>query len=160
MTLGFEGGTADSAIDRGGFTHRGVTQALYDRWRRAHDQPRQGVVFITDDEIQAIAREWFWKPCACDALPDALAIVVFDMAFNSGPSDAIRALQTAVGAKQDGLIGHDTLAKVAGADANAPLRFLKARGAHIQETIADDPPQVGNLEGWINRLLDQAWSRA
>lgn len=160
QTLGFEGGTSDSAIDRGGFTHRGITQNLYDRWRDAKKLARRGVVFIEDDEVRDIAREWFWTPCRCDALPDPLAVAVFDMAFNSGQSDAIRALQTALGVKADGVIGIVTVAAAQSADGEAVLRFLKARMAHIQEVIADDPPQVGNLEGWGNRLLDQAWRAA
>lgn len=158
QTLGFEGGTADSAIDRGGFTHRGFTQKLYDKWRSSHGIPKQSVVFIADAEIMAIAKEYFWDPCRCDDLPAALAIAVFDMAFNSGEGDAIEALQTAVGAHVDGRIGPKTIAAAQRSDPLALLRFLKARAAHIQEVIADDPPQLGNLEGWTNRLLDQAWN--
>lgn len=161
-TLGFEGGTSNSAIDRGGFTHRGITQKLYDWWRKKHGLALRGVVFVEDAEIVAIAEEVFWTPCRCGEIPPALALVTFDMAFNSGPSDAIVALQAAVGAHQDGDFGPQTLAAVhaRGADPDVVLRFLMARGAHIQETIADDPPQLGNLEGWTNRLLtqlDQAW---
>lgn len=157
-TLGFEGGTSDSPIDRGGFTHRGITQGLYDRWRRKHGLKLQGVIFITDDEIRAVATDFFWNPCRCDELPDVLAVAVFDMAFNSGESDAIEALQKACGAHVDGEIGPQTIAAAHRADSDALLRFLMARGAHIQDTIADDPPQLGNLEGWINRLLTQAWN--
>jgi lysozyme family protein len=157
QTLGFEGATSNSVIDRGGFTHRGFTQGLYDRWRRAKGRKLQPVVLIDDDEVREIASEWFWMPCHCDEMRPELALAVFDMAFNSGQDDAIRALQIAVGATPDGKIGPKTLAAAQASDSMALLRFLKARGAHIQETIADDPPQLGNLEGWINRLLEQAW---
>lgn len=156
----FEGGTSDSPIDRGGFTHRGITQKLYDRWRVSHGMPKRPVVLIDDGERRALLVEYFWAPCRCDELPADLAIAVFDMAVNSGQGDAIRCLQVAVGARQDGAIGPETIAAAHRAAPVAALRFLKARGAHIQEVIADDPPQLGNLEGWINRLLDQAWRRA
>lgn len=156
-TLGFEGGTSNSAIDRGGFTHRGITQGLYDRWRRMKGLRSQPVVLIDDAEIRELALEWFWKPCQCDEMRPELALAVFDMAFNSGQDDAIRALQIAVGAKPDGKVGPKTIAAAKASDSMALLRFLKARGAHIQDTIGDDPAQLGNLEGWINRLLDQAW---
>jgi lysozyme family protein len=158
QTLGFEGGTGKSPIDRGGFTSRGITQALYDRWRIRKRQDKQSVALMEDAELRAIAMEWFWKPCGCELLPTPLALMVFDMAFNSGQSDAIKALQIAVGAHVDGTLGPETIAKARAADANAPLRLLKARGAHVQETIRDDPLQIGNLEGWIDRLLDQAWT--
>jgi hypothetical protein len=112
----FEGGTADSAIDRGGFTHRGITQRLYDRWRASHGQPKQAVVFVTDAEREALCFEYFWSPCRCPELPAELAIAVFDMAFNSGQEDAIRALQTAVGARVDGKLGPETIAAAHRAD--------------------------------------------
>lgn len=158
-TLAFEGGTSDSPIDRGGFTHRGITQTLYDRWRAKHKLPRQGVVFVTDSEIMAIAREEFWDPCHCSDLPGPLAIVVFDMAFNSGPKNAVHALQKALGVKVDGDVGEKTI-RAAFATQGAVLRFLEQRMAFIQELIADDPPQLGNLEGWGIRLLRQAWKGA
>jgi hypothetical protein len=34
---------------------------------------------------------------------------------------------------------------------------LKRRGAFIQEILYTRPSQVAFLEGWFNRLLDQAW---
>jgi len=158
-TLAFEGGTADSPIDRGGFTHRGITQHTYDAWRTRHGLPRRGVVFIEDDELDLIAYEEYWLPCQCDEYSEPLAAVVFDMAFNSGPGDAIRALQVAMHVHADGVLGPVTLAAARTADSRAPLRVLKARIGHLQEVIADDPVQVGNLEGWGGRLLDLAWSR-
>jgi lysozyme family protein len=157
-TLGFEGGTSDSAIDRGGFTFRGITQGLYDRWRRRKGLTPNGVAFITDSEIRAIAREEFWDPCRCSDLPDRVAGVVFDFAFNSGPSDAIEALQRGLAVKVDGVVGEKTIAAARAAGDRAALLTLKGRMAHIQEVIADDPPQLGNLEGWGNRMLDLAWA--
>jgi lysozyme family protein len=158
QTLGFEGGDSNSPIDRGGFTSRGMTQSLYDRYRIRKGLPKRSVSLMEEPELRAIAMEWFWKPCGCELLPTPLALMVFDMAFNSGQSDAIEALQKAVGAHTDGVMGPETIAKARAADAEAPLRFLKARGAHVQKTIVDDPPEVGNLGGWISRLLDQAWT--
>lgn len=157
-TLGFEGGTADSPIDRGGFTHRGVTQRLYDAWRRKHKLPPNGVVFITDSELRQLYREEFWDLCRCSDLPDRVAGVLFDMAVNSGPRNAVQALQSGLGVRADGVVGDKTIAAARAAGDRAALLLLKARMAFIQELIADDPPQLGNLEGWGNRMLDLAWA--
>lgn len=157
QTLGFEGGVADSKIDRGGLTYRGITQKLYNAWRRTTGQAQQPVTLATDAEIRAIAQDEFWERCRCDELPPALAIAVFDMAFNSSPYDAKIALQTALGVKRDGVVGAKTLAAARAAGPDVVLRFLKARGAELQQIIIHDRIQVGNLEGWIDRLLDQAW---
>lgn len=157
-TLGWEGGFSDSAIDRGGQTQWGITQALYDRWRKSTGQGTRPVRQITEREMQLVYFDFFWDPLHCEQLPAKLAPAFFDMAVHSGEGDAVRALQRAAGFKDrdvDGVLGRKTLE----AAVRVPvLAFLKERGAHIQEVIADDPPQVGNLEGWINRLLDQAWA--
>jgi hypothetical protein len=55
------------------------------------------------------------------------------------------------------VIGPKTVAAARAAGPVGVLYFLKARGAEVQQILIDDPSQVANLEGWINRLLDQAW---
>lgn len=155
-TLGFEGGYAHVKGDRGGPTNYGVTQKAYDGWRVTTGQPKRSVNEITDAEVQALYLADYWLPCRCDELPDPLARAVFDMAVNSGVWNARETLQRAVGVKVDGHIGPVTLA-AAKAKPDAVLRFLKARAAFIQEVIYTHPGDVMFLEGWINRLLDQAW---
>lgn len=157
QTLGFEGGVSDVKGDRGGLTYRGITQRLYDAWRRTTGQTQQAVTLATDAEVRAIAQDEFWERCRCDELPPALAIAVFDMAFNSSPRDAKLALQRALHVTPDGVVGQKTLAAARAAGPDIVLRFLEARGAEIQEIVIHDPSQVMFLEGWINRLLAQAW---
>lgn len=159
QTLEFEGeGFTDLASDRGGATYHGFTQRLYDGWRKKQGLPARGVKLITKAEERAIAMEEFWLPCKCDQLPDELAIAVFDMAFHSSARDAKSALQKALNVKRDGVIGPKTAAAAHAAGPVGVLYFLKARGAEMQEILLRDQSQAINLEGWINRLLDQAWS--
>ena len=159
VTLGFEGGEANHPLDRGGHTYRGITQGLYDRWRRKKGREHRKVTEIDDSEIEAIALEEFWLPCRCNDLPADLAVAVFDMAFHSGVGDARRALQKALGVTQDGIIGEHTLAAARAAGPDAVSDFLKARGAELQDILIRDPSQVIFLEGWINRLIDFAWRK-
>lgn len=158
QTLGFEGGWSNHSGDRGGATHYGVTQAAYDAWRTTTGQPRRPVELISDDEVRAVYRDDYWAPCRCDELPEPLARAVFDMAVNSGAWNAKIALQRALGVKADGVVGPVTLASAAASDVKAMvLRFLKKRAAYIQDVIYAQPADVQFLEGWINRLLDQAF---
>jgi lysozyme family protein len=156
-TLGFEGGEANHPKDRGGHTYRGVTQRTYDAWRRKRNLALRRVTEIEDWEVRALAREEFWLPCACDQLPAALAMAVFDMAYHSGPHDAAMALQRAVGVKRDGKVGPHTIAAVRAAGHDVVRRFLHARAAEIQDILQRDPEQVAFLEGWIVRCIDESW---
>lgn len=156
LTLGFEGGYVNHPLDRGGATHYGVTQKTYDTWRRTTGKGLQDVALISELEVRAIYWSDYWVPCNCDELPADLACAVFDMAVNSGPWNAKLTLQRALMVRADGVIGPNTI-RAAKAMPDAVLRFLKRRGAFIQELIYTRPTQVVFLEGWINRLLDQAW---
>jgi lysozyme family protein len=61
------------------------------------------------DDARAIYRRGYWDPVRGDELPPAIALLVFDAAVNSGPSRAIRWLQTALKVKIDGAIGPITI---------------------------------------------------
>jgi lysozyme family protein len=156
FTLGVEGGEANVTGDRGGHTYRGITQRLYNACRAAKGLPEQDVANATDEEIQNIAREQFWQPCKCDDLPEGLAIVVFDMAFNSSPANAKKTLQKALGVSVDGVVGPGTLAAARAAGDKAALAFLKARAGFLVEDCIHDTSQLIFLHGWFDRCLDLA----
>lgn len=153
-TLAYEGGIADHPADRGGRTNQGITRAAYDAWRRARGLHVRPVDELEDGERDAIYFETYWLPCRCDELPERLAAAVFDMAVNSGTWNAKLALQAAARVKRDGFIGPVTLAA---ARSVSVLDFLRRRASLIQDVIAERPSNVVFLEGWINRLLEQAW---
>lgn len=157
QTLGFEGGISDHAADKGGLTKWGVTQRAYDAWRTTTGQPPQAVTNMSVAEMRAIYIDAYWMPTRCDELPEALADCVFDMAVNSGPRAAIKALQRALKVSDDGVIGPQTVAAAQAAGATAALSFLKQRAALYRDIVKNDASQIVFLAGWINRLLDQAW---
>lgn len=158
-TLGFEGGATNHPLDRGGPTNQGITQRTYDAWRITSGRPKRSVDLMEMDELYAIYRDNYWIPASCEYLPEELACAVFDMAVHSGPWNAKLTLQRAVMVRADGVIGPVTLAAVK-ATPDVVLRFLKKRGGYLQEVISVAPNQVAFLEGWIARLLDQAWRGA
>ena len=159
-TLGFEGGLSDVAGDRGGRTHYGITFKTYDAYRDRKGLPRRPVDCIDDAEVEEIYLTDYWQPCRCDDLPERLALAVFDMAVNSGPMNARITLQRAVRVRTDGVIGPVTLAAAKYAGEEAVLSFLEKRAAFLQEVLYAHPEDVKFLEGWICRLLRQAWRPA
>lgn len=157
MTFGFEKGFSNVSADPGGPTQNGVTQAVYDAFRVAAGKPKQDVRLMIDAEERALFHDNYWTPCNCDALPENLAVAVFDMAVNSGVWNAKLALQRAVCVQADGVIGPQTIA-AANSTPDVVLEFLRQRAALIGEILATKPSQAIFAHGWIVRLLEQAWA--
>lgn len=110
----YEGGFVDHPDDPGGATNRGVTQAVYDAFRRRQDQTPRSVRWITDEEHDAIYVAQYWRPIRGDDLPSGLDATVFDFGVNSGTGRAAKTLQRALVAMGyriavDGQIGEMTL---------------------------------------------------
>lgn len=120
--LGHEGGYSNHPADPGMETMWGVTArvARADGYTGPmRDLPR--------DRAKTIYRRLYWNAVQADQLPAALRFDVFDAAVNSGPGQAAKWLQQAVGATPDGIIGAQTIAAARGADAGAAARFNGAR---------------------------------
>lgn len=124
MVLVHEGGYVNDPVDPGGATNKGVTQAVYDGWRRSHGQLVQSVRGISVDEIAGIYRMLYWDRIRGDDLPSGLDYAVFDFAVNSGVNRAAKYLQAIAGVAQDGLIGKGTLSAVAKLDTRKAINTL------------------------------------
>lgn len=111
--LVYEGGNSDNKLDPGGRTREGVTQRVYDAWRKSHGQPRQDVFLMPGSERDAIYRSQYWDAVKADELPPGVDFVVFDGAVNSGPIQAIKWLQRALGVDADGVLGTVTFGALA-----------------------------------------------
>lgn len=110
----YEGGNSDNLRDPGGRTSRGVTQAVYDAYKRRKGERPGDVWKATEDEIAAIYRLQYWDAVKGDDLPPGVDLVVFDGAINSGPKQSIKWLQAALNTARaaltvDGVIGQATL---------------------------------------------------
>src|SRR5690606_2865251 len=73
------------------------------------DLPKSAVKQLTRDEAADIYRALYWNAVRGDELPAGLDLALFDYAVNSGPARAIKAVQTIVGTKVDGVLGPLTL---------------------------------------------------
>jgi len=114
--LRHEGGYVNHPRDPGGATNRGVTQAVYDDWRKRQGMDPRSVKSITDVELAAIYKRDYWDKVRGDEMPAGLDYCLFDFAVNSGASRAARYLQSALGVAADGQIGPATLAAVKALD--------------------------------------------
>ena len=155
QVLKYEGGYVDHPKDPGGPTNKGVTQAVYDSWRKSQNLPTQSVRNISDPEVAAIYKNLYWDAISGDSLPAGVDFAVFDYAVNSGVSRAAKTLQAVVGVTQDGQIGPQTIqaAKdyVAMAVTNKRLAFMQSLsiwstfGKGWSARIADVKTQIASL---------------
>jgi lysozyme family protein len=99
--------------------------------------------------------ENFWLPLKCDSLPPPIAIFLFDSAVGSGHVLPTRWLQRAIGAKDDGIVGEETIRKaqqaVPRAVVDSMLRQRILLYAHIRH---NDKRQDVFINGWLRRTMD------
>jgi lysozyme family protein len=125
LVLAHEGGFVNHPADPGGPTNFGVTQKVYDAYRRNKGLATRTVRLIEAEEVADIYRNQYWG-APCDSLPAGLDYAIFDYSVNSGRSRAVADLQRTLndrGAKLkiDGHCGEGTI-DAANADAdNAAL---------------------------------------
>lgn len=108
--LKYEGGFSNHPLDPGGATMKGVTQHVYDAWRKKRALPTRSVKNIDQSEIEAIYRRDYWDAICGDDLPAGVDLATFDFAVNSGVSRAAKFLQTCLGLTPNGVIGRSAIA--------------------------------------------------
>ena len=144
LLITHEGGFSNHPDDPGGATMYGVTEAV----ARAEGYT-DSMKDLTLDFAKSVYRKRYWDACRCDQMPDQLRYPLFDAAVNSGPGQAIKWLQSAVGVKADGAIGPVTQQAV---NAAAPqLTCQKMIGARLRfmTNLANWP---SFSKGWARRI--------
>lgn len=156
-----EGGFVNDPKDPGGATNMGITLATL---RACHwDVNNDGEIDATDirdlqpDQARSIARSRYWDRCRCDELPSLVNELVFDFAYHSGPTAAIKGLQRAAGIVDDGLIGTGTLHAVCQQTSDEmACRVMDERNRLLVRSI---DPRTGQPlwpvygKGWNRRLF-------
>ncbi len=141
-----EGG-AKLVNDTGGLTKWGISQ-------RSH--PHVDIANLTREGAEDIYHEAYWRPIKANALPPALALVVFDAAVNMGVPTAVKILQTVLrSVKVDGVAGPET---VAAAKMYLPrpelvAQFLRLRSSWYRDLAATSPKYGKYLYGWELRCF-------
>lgn len=146
LLLGHEGGYSDHAADPGGKTRYGITEAVAREVGYKGDMRE-----LPLDLAKRIYLERYWRPVRADDLPPGVRYAVFDAAVNSGPAQATRWLQRALGVTADGVIGPKTLTAAYAQDTNAlRLRMLSQR----LRFMASLPNWPAFSRGWARRIAD------
>ena len=148
LVLKSEGGWSDNPADPGGATMKGVTLANFRRYVKAN-ATKADLRRISDPQVAAVYRCFYWDAVLGAELPDGVDFAVFDFAVNSGPGRAAKYLQAAVGVAQDGRIGPATLAAVKARSAGVIIDALcDARLAFLQRL----PTWKTFGRGWSDRV--------
>jgi len=146
ILLRHEGGFSDHPADPGGQTRYGITEAVAREVGYRGDMRELPI-----DLAKRIYKGRYWDAVRADELPEAIRYAMFDAAVNSGPRQAIRWLQRAVGVKDDGIIGPKTLAAVHAAD---PERLLRRFLSQRLRFMTDLPTWPTFGRGWARRIAD------
>lgn len=161
FTLKREGGFVNDPADSGGATNRGVTQDIYDRYRKSIGQPKVGVNGITMQEVSDIYFNLFWKAYHCYEFPYPFSGALFDFSVTSG-ANAIKVAQRLVGFNDDdvdGIMGLKTIGAVQ-ALTRTPDDTLKLTAEYLNRR-EDFYRNIGInhnakfLQGWLNRVYAQ-----
>lgn len=162
--LRHEGGYSNHPDDAGKATNFGITQAVYDGYRRSNRLLPRSVRMITSAEVEDCYRVNYWDKICGDKLPKGIDFCTFDASVNSGIGRGEKWLQQAInrvaGArrlKEDGQIGFATIDasddypadKIIDAYIDLRLGFMKI--ARNTETGKWLWPIFG--DGWSSRLL-------
>ena len=152
--LGVEGGVSNDPADHGGLTSQGVTQSQYDAYRKQKGLNQQPVTQITRVEIVDLYRTFYWNVAKCNLLPNGVDTIHFDMAVNSGPTQAAKLLQRAIGVTDDGIIGPETISKVNSLDPRKVIgEYVEKRTDFYIDLVVRDITQLKFLKGWIRRAI-------
>jgi lysozyme family protein len=153
FVLAHEGELANHPYDRGGLTYRGIARNAWPQW--------EGWKYIDRGEkppmelVRKFYYENFWVPLQCDKLPEPIAIFLFDSAVGSGHVLPTRWLQRAIGAKDDGIVGHETIQKAQQARPQAVVdSMLRRRILLYDHIVRNDSKQYAFLAGWLRRTMN------
>lgn len=157
LVLQHEGKFSNDPQDPGGVTMEGIIQRVYDAYRDSKNldrRPLRPSMYGRQDWIQErdeIYRKNYWNKVRADDLPSGIDYAVFDGAVNSGPYQASKWLQRALGVEGDGIIGPITLKAAKEADPTAII-------AKLSDNRLDMLKRLRTWErfgrGWSTRVAD------
>ena len=139
-----DGGLNNVATDRGGLTKFGISLRAYPQADIANLKIGTAIRYFYRD---------YWEPMHCNELNSGTALMIFDGTVQHGLNGMTRIVQRTVDATVDGVFGSRTLKKCHAILPNHLIAKLISRRAYRYSRIClDDPTQLPNLKGWMNRL--------
>ena len=144
--LGHEGGYVDHPDDPAGKTRYGITEAVAREVGYRGDMRE-----LPLDLAKRIYRAKYWDEVQADFLPAGIRYPMFDAAVNSGPGQAVRWLQRAVGVADDGILGPRTMAAAGALSADAVRMKMLAQRLRFMSGL---PTWPSFGRGWARRICD------
>jgi lysozyme family protein len=138
--MGHEGGYVNDPRDPGGETKWGISKRTY---------PNLDIANLTRTDAKEIYRRDFWERIHADEMYDGVAYQALDFAVNSGIETAIRKLQKAVGAADDGYWGPVTRELIAGMSESDVIMLFAAERIEFF-TFLTTFDRFGR--GWMRRV--------
>lgn len=133
--LVYEGGLVRNPHDPGGRTNFGITQSVYNNWRKRQKLEAQSVARIAKTEVATIYRTDYWNRIHGDELPAGMDFCLFDAAVNSGVGGAAKWTQGVLNLVRDGDFGPKTMAALLDADPEDFINeFCKRRLGTLQRS--------------------------
>jgi len=155
-----EGGYVNNPNDRGGETYKGISRVFNPSWTGWQlldkiDDKNNINNPILDEAVELFYLENYWNKLKCDNIAsDLVAFELFDTSVNMGVKGGTKLMQMVVEAKQDGIIGVNTLNSINSLDEELLiLRFKLAKVASHAYLVKKRPKNKVFLLGWINRVL-------
>lgn len=149
----WEGGYINDPDDSGGATNKGVTLATF-RQFYGKDKTAEDLKKLTDAQWLYIFLNGYWdKMKASQIKNQAIANIVVDWAWASGPGTATKCIQDILGVDVDGIVGPKTLQAINTAPQNSLFDKIKSARIKFVERLAELRPKDKKfLSGWKNRI--------
>ncbi|CDP53099.1 Phage protein [Devosia sp. DBB001] len=133
-TLAYEGGWSDHPADPGGATMKGITLAVYRRYRPG--ATKADLRAIPSAEVERIYREGYWNQVRGDDLVRGVDLTVFDYGVNSGPARSVKALQQVAGVGVDGIMGPATVLAARGLPTRDLIKRVNAKRLGFVQSLS------------------------
>lgn len=118
--LKYEGGFQNDPDDKGNYvngklvgTNMGVSAAQYKRLFGS-EPTEEKLKALTPEKVKAAYKEHYWDANKVDQMPPEVQEIAFNMYIMTSPKEVTKAIQRASGAKEDGVMGPQTLKAMRG----------------------------------------------
>ena len=154
--LNNEGGFSNRHNDKGGPTKFGITKQTAETYFRRHFSV-EDIMNLTIESVTPIYKNWYWDGLRLGVLrSQAIATAIFDFNVPAGQANAIHmtidALKILKKPTSSDRVWTTALQALNSID---PQIFLAAFHVTVSEyfrrCVKEDPTQVANLAGWLNR---------
>lgn len=136
-------GYVNDPIDTGGETKFGVSK---------NGNPDLNIRELTWSQAKEIYYSRYWVLGRCPWMPEAVAVLHFDICINSGIARAAVFLQRALRVVPDGAIGPATLARLNVSDPKYVCHKISdLREQFYRDIVRNNPRQIRFLNGWLRR---------